>query len=360
MPLLTNEAITWIRRILPHPLPKAVAVAIGILWFGVGALIQIPIQMILGKGMLPFVSFFPMLLFAGLLGGGTGGLTCLFVTVLWTDFVILPPQMNLALANPQDGFKLALFVLSGGLVAYTGALLREVILRLDRAKADIQRWADSRDQTARELEHRIKNLFGLVLGIAHRTARDWPAQDALHIFEQRVLALAAAQSLLAAQRWAEARLSEVVKAALAPFEESCPDQIIFRIGADASIHEQSAVSLALALHELATNAMKYGALSTRSGRVMLSLAQNGSRLELRWTEQDGPPCSTPSQTGFGTELIQLAFAQLPEAEVAMDYAPKGLACVMTYRLEATGAPPSRSPPSQSKAEAPGRAHLQAE
>lgn len=335
MPILSDAAIGWIRRVLPQPLTRTAAIGIGGFFFMLGAFARMAFQSWIGLGEVPFLSFFPMLLFAGLMGGGAGGLACLIASVLWSVYVILPPGFGMALTKPEELAKLGLFILAGGLIAYTGALLRDVILRLDDLKMETERWASARDQTARELEHRIKNLFGIVLGIAHRSARSAGAPKAfMQAFEPRILALAGAQNLLAAQRWTGARVAEVIGASLGPFEQACPGQIHVEAGADAIIAEQSAVSLALALHELATNAMKYGALSQRSGlvRLQLSLERGGRRLALRWQEEGGPPATPPAETGFGTELIKGAFAEEREAEVTLSYREEGLACLMAYRL----------------------------
>jgi PAS domain S-box-containing protein len=155
-----------------------------------------------------------------------------------------------------------------------------------------------------ELNHRVKNTLATVQSIAAQSLRSVSdvgrARDA---FESRLIALAAAHDLLTAQSWNGARLSDVVAAASSPFETVRRPQIS-RSGPSVWLTAQQALALSLALHELATNAAKYGALSEPDGQVTIRWRRAAGELILSWVEQGGPPVKPPTRSGFGTRLLQ--------------------------------------------------------
>lgn len=157
----------------------------------------------------------------------------------------------------------------------------------------------------RELNHRVKNTLAIVQGLAQQTFRGGSATPAARAaFEGRLAALSAAHNLLTRANWQAAGLADVVAAATAPFG---PGR--FDVGGPAlRLPPKTAVSLALALHELATNAMKYGALSTPPGQVTIGWTADAGRLRFRWTERGGPPVTSPAAHGFGTRMIERGLA----------------------------------------------------
>ncbi len=184
-----------------------------------------------------------------------------------------------------------------------------------------------------ELNHRVKNTLATVQSIAAQTLRSAPdlfaARDS---FEARLVALAAAHDLLTAQSWDGARLTDIVASALAPFESVQRPQIS-RSGPPAWLAAQRALALALALHELATNAAKYGALSTPEGQVAIRWSLAGEALSLTWTETGGPAVRAPDRSGFGMRLLQRSLAPELQGEVTVDFAPEGVRCEIRCRIE---------------------------
>jgi len=175
-----------------------------------------------------------------------------------------------------------------------------------------------------ELNHRVKNTLAIVQSIAHQTFRKGsPPGDAISGFEGRLSALAAAHNLLTAQNWEAASIEAVVGAALAPF--CSPDRCDID-GPEIALPPQTAVSLSLAVHELATNAAKYGALSNSSGRVSIEWRIDSERIELWWRERGGPPVESPTKAGFGTKMIKRTLAAEFRGEVELDFASDGLTC----------------------------------
>ena len=154
----------------------------------------------------------------------------------------------------------------------------------------------------RELGHRLKNTLGLVQAIAAQTLRDATEPEAMEAFSSRIAALGHAHDILLRQNWSTALLYQVAAASVEPHDAL--GQVAID-GPDLQIGSRAAVALSLMLHELATNAVKYGALSTPDGQVRLSWRIAGDDLHLCWQETGGPAATEPSRTGFGSRLIDM-------------------------------------------------------
>jgi PAS domain S-box-containing protein len=175
-----------------------------------------------------------------------------------------------------------------------------------------------------ELNHRVKNTLAIVQSIAHQTFRnDAPGIEAIASFQGRLEALAAAHSLLTARNWEAASIGAIIQTALAPF---CSDARCEIDGPELGLPPETAVSLALAVHELATNASKYGALSNQSGRISIAWTVDADRFEFRWTELGGPPVEPPARTGFGSKMIKRTLAAEFGGDVEMEFASTGFQC----------------------------------
>jgi PAS domain S-box-containing protein len=178
----------------------------------------------------------------------------------------------------------------------------------------------------REINHRAKNMLSVVDAIAHQTATRNP-EDFIERFSERVQALSANQDLLIRNAWHGVGTEDLVRAQLAPFADLIGSRIIVR-GPKLHLNPASAQAIGLALHELATNAGKYGALSTDSGRVDIGWEADGDTFTMNWTEREGPPVSAPKQRGFGTTVMEAMVARSVDGAVDLHYPPKGL----TWRL----------------------------
>lgn len=171
----------------------------------------------------------------------------------------------------------------------------------------------------RELGHRLKNSLALVQAIASRTLRRVTETKRVEAFQERLAALGHAHDILLRQNWSEASLLEVIVQALEPHDSLNQIEIS---GTDWQIGSRAATTLAMILHELATNAVKYGALSTPRGRVCLDWQIEDSCLCLSWRELDGPKVSEPRHAGFGTHLIDRAFGKA--SKVSRNFLSSGL------------------------------------
>jgi two-component sensor histidine kinase len=153
----------------------------------------------------------------------------------------------------------------------------------------------------REANHRVKNLLGLVNAIARQTTAG-NVESFIERFTERIQALAASQDLLDRDQRRGAELEDLVRAQLAHFADLVGSRITVH-GPKLHLNATAAQAIGLALHELATNAGKYGALSTDAGRVDVGWRLDGDALTMSWTERDGPPVRPPERRGFGTTVV---------------------------------------------------------
>jgi two-component sensor histidine kinase len=193
-----------------------------------------------------------------------------------------------------------------------------------------------------ELNHRVKNTLATVQSIAAQTLRASALEEgARQAFDARLIALSNAHNLLMQENWAGAILSEVVRAALRPHDT--PDDTRFKVtaGPDIRLSAKTALAIAMALHELSTNALKYGALSVPGGCVDLSWEVRGerdaARFRMEWRERGGPPVKAPEKTGFGTRLVERGLASELGGTVRLAYEPGGLVCTIEAPLPRVGA-----------------------
>jgi PAS domain S-box-containing protein len=178
----------------------------------------------------------------------------------------------------------------------------------------------------REVNHRAKNMLSVVDSIAHQTATRNP-EDFIERFSERIQALSANQDLLIRNEWNGVEIKDLVCAQLAHFADLIGSRIAMH-GPRLRLNPASAQAIGLALHELATNAGKYGALSTEIGRVNIGWGIDGDTLAMTWTECEGPRVSAPKRRGFGTIVMETMAERSVNGAVDLDYAPSGL----TWRL----------------------------
>jgi two-component sensor histidine kinase/PAS domain-containing protein len=174
----------------------------------------------------------------------------------------------------------------------------------------------------REISHRAKNMLSVVDAIAHQTATGAP-EDFIERFSERIQALAANQDLLIRNEWHGVEVEDLVCAQLAPFADVIGSRIVMR-GPKLRLNTASAQALGLALHELTTNAGKYGALSKDTGLVHIGWRTDAETFTMSWTERDGPPVSAPQRRGFGTIVMQEMAQRSVDGRVELDYAPSGV------------------------------------
>lgn len=192
-----------------------------------------------------------------------------------------------------------------------------------------------------EMRHRVKNILANVQSLAlHTGRRAQSVEEFLRAFGGRLSALAHAHDLSVERDGSGATLTAVARAALEPWEKS--GQIALT-GTEHRVSPRQAVALSLALHELATNAVKYGALSDPNGRVEIEIRETPEgRIHLTWQERNGPPPSTDRARGFGSRLLLQALPVELSGTVALTLLPQGARCEISFPLRASGTSPVAS------------------
>ncbi|HEY1746685.1 MAG TPA: ATP-binding protein [Xanthobacteraceae bacterium] len=235
-----------------------------------------------------------------------------------------------------DGTILSGLVQAAPLRDQSGTIIGAVSAGLDITER--KRVEEHRLLLLNELNHRVKNTLATVQSIAvqsfRRARTDLGGRE---LFQSRLLALSRTHDVLTNESWEGANLGDIVAQAIMPYRDANPTR--FSVDGPAVwLSAKMALSISMALHELATNAVKYGALSNDTGRVSIgwrTLQQpDGRRLRLEWSEKDGPAVVPPRRKGFGSRLIERGLAQELGGEVKIEYEPHGVRCEINARLGA--------------------------
>ena len=211
-----------------------------------------------------------------------------------------------------------------------------VLVKIFRDETPAKKAEEQRVLLLSELNHRVKNTLATVQAVVEQTLRAaGVTSDVRSDLEQRIQALARAHNVLVDQNWAGADLDVLLCDVARPYDRQpspfCLD------GPAVRLHPSQAVTLSLALHELATNAAKYGALSVAAGRVEVSwnLAHNGAGqrfLTMLWEESGGPQVETPTRFGFGSRLIRQTFGDTDGGRASLEFAASGVRCAMSLQF----------------------------
>ncbi|NBJ10116.1 HWE histidine kinase domain-containing protein [Microvirga arsenatis] len=222
-----------------------------------------------------------------------------------------------------------------------GEYLRDESGRILRSRGVVmditerKRWEEHQQLLIHELNHRVKNTLATVQSIASQTLRNaGTMEEARSAMEARLLALSRAHDVLTRENWEGAGLLEIVREAMAPFRHE-RERRIHIMGPDVRLSPRMALAMAMALQELATNAVKYGALLNDKGEVRIAWTipeRPERRLHLTWSETGGPEVEAPRRRGFGTRLIERSLAQDLNGKATIDFAPGGIVCTVDAPL----------------------------
>ena len=308
------------------PLRGAIRPVLNILVGAAAAAIAVEARLLidLPSDNLPFFLVIIAICLVTVFAGIIGGLTAMVVGALLTWRYLLKPVDSWTI-DSRDGAVLVGFFLVALVILATSQLYRWSEQRRQKVALELAlREAQHQRLFAREMAHRLKNAMAIVQSIASQTfGRDIPE---VPMFEGRLKALADAHNLLNEHvKQPTASVDEVVDTAIEPFLDRSER---FRIsGAPTPIPDQQVVTLSLALHELGTNAVKYGALGHAEGWVSISWTNTDGCLELEWKEHDGPPVKAPSSKGFGSRLLGRS-----AMGATLSFEPDGLKCTIRARL----------------------------
>jgi two-component sensor histidine kinase len=316
---VAGTASQWARRtgqavLAPHTLIGS----LGWTLVAVGLPTLLRLALDAGKNGVPFVTYFPAIVLATLfLGWRYGTLTTLLCAA--AARLLFMRDMS-ALANtPQGIVILALFVLSCVFLISIAEWLRRVLAELSDASARELLLND-------ELRHRLKNLLAIVNSLSALSHRYTDPAKAHEAFAERLSALGRATGMLGGGGEVSCALPQLAEEALRPFLGDCDIRVS---GPAQEVDRDACVPAVLALHELATNALKYGALKQPGGHVELCWAQPvDGTVTLDWQEKDGPEVAKPQQRGMGSRILSM---RSPAASFEIDYPLTGVRCRMDLK-----------------------------
>lgn len=220
---------------------------------------------------------------------------------------------------------------NGGEIDSVGASIDRLLDQLATRQSAQEAAERHRDLLNAELDHRIKNLLSTVQAIAAQTfRRATDMRDAMQLFSARLGVLGEAHRVLTARNWTSAPITETVDAVLMPFDTDARTRFAIS-GPEFQLRAKAALTLSMALHELGTNALKYGALSGE-GQVAitwrLEKREGEEQFVLEWRESGGPPVAPPQKNGFGSRMIEQALTAELGAAVELVYDPDGVHCTI--------------------------------
>jgi two-component sensor histidine kinase len=260
---------------------------------------------------------YPAFLFAALVGGFGPGLFAALLGGLVAWWAFMPPFMSLAITSGQR-ITLLTYLFASLLMVWGADHYRAMTRRLEDEEA-------LRKLAVDELSHRLKNKLATILSIVSFQLREYPEIRAA--IEGRLMSLSATDDLIRAANGEGARIRDILTTELGPYEISR----VNLSGPNTLLPAKLALSVALLVHELATNAAKYGALSNAAGKVSVAWTRSDDDLQIKWLELDGPMVETPTHRGFGTRLLARALDSFNGA-VELSFEPAGLRCDMRVAI----------------------------
>jgi two-component sensor histidine kinase len=261
-----------------------------------------------GTPLLPFTAFYPAVLFATSMGGLVVGIFGALLGGVVGYAVFMPPSL---LAS-EVALELAVYASASGFLIWGAECYRRLVSRL-RNEEDLRKLA------VEELAHRLKNKVATIQSILSYQLRDQPRlRDDI---AARLVALSETDELIMAAQGSGARIRHILTAELGPYELSR----VSMTGHDIFLPPRLALTIALLIHELATNAAKYGALSSMVGKLSIFWSVADGALSLEWRETGGPLIGTPTHRGFGLRLLSRALDQF-NGSIEMSFEQPGLVC----------------------------------
>jgi two-component sensor histidine kinase len=265
-----------------------------------------------------FAPYYSAALVAALVGGAEAGLVASGLGALAAFSLFVPEQWSVASFRVEQMVSLILYGMSSAVIIWAAQSYRSLLQRLRAKEA-------TRQLLNLELVHRIKNILAGVQAIVGQALRN--QDDLLEKVSARLAALGATNDLLVASEWRSAPLREILAQEFAPYG---PARFQLR-GEDIECPYAIAVVLAMMIHELTTNAVKYGALSTPHGQVAIGWSLSLGRLTIGWVETGGPTPSEPTGEGFGTKLLRSGTRQF-NGSVDRRFEADGLRCMISLSM----------------------------
>jgi two-component sensor histidine kinase len=318
---VNRNSRSWLTWLAPNSVE---AYVFAILLSGVAGLLRWGIEQ-LGSEVTPFATFYPAVLFAALVGGFWPGLLVVVCGALISWWAFLPDLYPFNNLRTGQELNLLAYFFAALVVAWGADRYRRLAERLEQEIKRRDAEENFRKLTVEELAHRLKNKVATIQSIINSQIRTQP-QIRENIMK-RLNALSATDDLISSAQGKGARLRDILMTELGPYDVSR----ISMQGSDVFLVPKLALTMALIFHELATNAAKYGALSTSAGELQIGWTQNNDELKLAWRETGGPTVSTQSHRGFGTRLLSGALDQFG-GKLRTSFEEGGIICKMNVKL----------------------------
>jgi two-component sensor histidine kinase len=319
------DAIAGFASRPPPGLHAAIGVGLG---FAVAGLaIRFALDPLLGQRV-SFMTLFPAVIAAGIVGGRGAGFACLWFGALGSWYLLLPPRFSWE-ASPAASKSLLTFLVLASVSVVLVDFIRSRLVRASEATAQ-------EELIIREMRHRVKNTLTIVQVIARQTVQASADPVSYELFLDRLEALARAQDLIVSQAAGKVGVLALIQSALAPFETPGSRRIWLR-GDDVEVSLDHVTPLLLAFNELATNASKYGALSSVGWVEITSNVRphrGSSQVELVWREHGGPKVVAPERRGFGSTLLSRQLFAGESATPELTFSPDGVTWRLIYQSPA--------------------------
>jgi two-component sensor histidine kinase len=321
-----SNALVGLQRALPRTdSVAAYLTAAGIVAFA--TLMKFPLDEWAGEPLPPYITFYPAVVMASLCGGPRVGFATAATALLLAWYIWLPTFFSFAITGARTPLTLGIFAVSSALLAWVVGLARLVLDQVVVNEAE-------RALNARESVHRIKNVIAIVQALAAKIAREVSTpEEYKQVITKRLEALGAAQNVLIKEDWSDADLKHMIESALAPFLPN--PGLALKAGPDMVVPARHVNGLCMALYELSTNAMKYGALANGEGPVSLSWRCEDDDCVLEWREARRHHAAAEN-SGFGSVLIKTALSNAPDTHVDYEFTQSEVVAVFRWPTK-TGA-----------------------
>jgi two-component sensor histidine kinase len=270
----------------------------------------------------PYITFYPAVVIVSLCAGPRAGLGAALLTLMTAWYFWVPTYSSFAIDTSVSGLTVATYAVTSAILAIIVGVAR---LALDYAAES----EAERGVAARESVHRIKNLLAVIQSLSRKIASN--ATDVKSYrdhLDMRLRSLAIAQDVLVKRDWADVALTDLIQATLGPFLPNPRLQV--RLNADALVPCGTVASLSMALYELATNSMKYGALANPDGLVRLESREHEDDVLLEWREIGLVHVAIGEGAGLGSALIRAALSAIEGSSVLYDIGPESVSCVFEW------------------------------
>ncbi len=309
---VSSRLIQFIGRIPPYSLR---AVVVGVLCFASALALHIVFRWL--GGSLPFVTYFPAVLVAGLLAGPPAAIFVIVSSVATVWWAFIPPAYEFTPLAYTHQVDVLGFLLASACIVVVTELYRAAVRRLRQNERE-------RELVMKELEHRGRNTYAVIDVIVQKTLEDEPERAS--VISGRIRAVKFANDLLNQASAHTVFLKTLLLHEFVPYGEAH----FHAEGPEVELPPDTARHLALVFHELVTNAAKHGALSKPGGRVLISWKKVEGVVRLEWKEEGGPVVSPPKAHGFGSRIVTQSLKSV-SGSIIRTFAPEGLHCAITFR-----------------------------